>query len=113
MTKDQKTTAIIVTASVLFVALVAFILWRMYQKKTKSEKDDSDTTFPLQLGSRGESVKKLQEYLNDQISAIELNDNIKLTKLDEDGIFGAKTEDACLLVFGTKTVSADQYKNVK
>lgn len=112
MTKDQKTTAIIVTASVLFVALVAFILWRMYEKKTNAETDDGDAAFPLQEGGLGKNVKILQEYLNQKMSEMVLQDNLKLTPLKVDGIFGTKTKNACILVLGTDTVTEDQFQSL-
>lgn len=108
MTKEQKTTAIIITASVLFVALVAFILWRMYQK-SKEEKDYRSDGFPLQKGSLGNEVKTLQEYLNAKIDAMEFVDGVKLAPLKEDGIFGPKTAAACRLILGVESVSESRF----
>lgn len=112
MTKEQKTTAIIVTASVLFVALVAFILWRMYKKKTNATNSDDKNDFPLQEGSLGDNVKLLQEALNTKMSTMVVQDNISLTKLKVDGIFGTKTKNACILVLGTDTVTEDQFQSL-
>lgn len=112
MTKDQKTTAIIITASVLFVALVAFILWRMYKRKSTTANTE-DGSFPLQEGSLGNNVKLLQEYLNRRMAAMELPDEMKLVPLKVDGIFGTKTKNACYLVFGVESVTEDQFKSLK
>lgn len=111
MTKEQKTTAIIITASVLFVALVAFILWRMYKKRTASE-DDDDNSFPLQEGSLGKNVKLLQEYLNDKIDSMPFVDGVKLAPLNVDGIFGSKTKAACVYVLGVESITEDQFNSL-
>lgn len=112
MTKEQKTTAIIITASVLFVALVAFVLWRMYKKRSPNEGDGGDS-FPLQEGSLGDNVKKLQEYLNMKMGSMKLPDEMKLVPLKVDGIFGTKTKNACYLVLGVESVTEDQFKSLK
>lgn len=112
MTKEQKTTAIIITASVLFVALVAFILWRMYKRKSTTANTE-DGSFPLQEGSLGNNVKLLQEYLNRRMAAMELPDEMKLVPLKVDGIFGTKTKNACYLVLGVESVTEDQFKSLK
>ena len=114
MTKEQKTTTIIITASVLFVALVAFILWRMYKKKQSASDTelDSSAIFPLKIGSRGEEVKVLQRHLNNKMANMKTVDGSDLVPLDVDGIFGEKTQLACVLVFGTETVSAKQFSAI-
>ncbi len=113
MTKEQKTTAIIITASVLFVALVAFILWRMYKRKNTTANNTEEGSFPLQEGSLGNNVKLLQEYLNRRMAAMELPDEMKLVPLKVDGIFGTKTKNACYLVLGVESVTEDQFKSLK
>ena len=53
-----------------------------------------DSSFPLQFGTCGNKVKKLQSYLNSQGSALTV-----------DGKFGPKTEAAVQKALGVKTVS--------
>jgi LPXTG-motif cell wall-anchored protein len=55
--------------------------------------------FPLQIGSRGENVKKLQTYLNQKVNA----------GLVVDGIFGAKTAEAVKKAIGTDKVSQEMF----
>lgn len=112
MTKEQKTTTIIIIASILFVALVAFILWRMYEKKQTTSDMEQSSIFPLKIGSRGEEVKVLQRHLNNKMANMKTVDGSDLVPLDVDGIFGEKTQLACVLVFGTETVSAKQFSAI-
>jgi hypothetical protein len=51
--------------------------------------------FPLQIGSRGENVKKVQTFLNQKINA----------GLIVDGVFGAKTAAAVQQVIGSPIVT--------
>jgi peptidoglycan hydrolase-like protein with peptidoglycan-binding domain len=56
--------------------------------------------FPLQIGSRGENVKKLQSFLNQKINA----------GLVVDGVFGSKTAEAVKKAIGSSQVSESMFK---
>jgi peptidoglycan hydrolase-like protein with peptidoglycan-binding domain len=56
--------------------------------------------FPLQIGSRGENVKKLQSFLNQKINA----------GLVVDGVFGSKTAEAVKKAIGSTQVSESTFK---
>lgn len=58
--------------------------------------------FPLKQGSRGEEVRKLQEWLNKQNAGI---------TIAVDGIFGIKTESLLFAVTGKKEISYKEYKS--
>ena len=60
------------------------------------------STFPLARGSRGPEVKNLQGYLNRKYP-------VGLTLLDEDGVFGSKTEAFLKKFVGTTSVSRVEY----
>lgn len=60
------------------------------------------SVFPLQKGSRGPEVKNLQRYIN-------MN---SIAKLDEDGIFGTKTETVLKNLWGTTSVSQKEYNKM-
>lgn len=62
------------------------------------------SVFPLKKGSRGEEVRKLQHYLNGCLQYY-----LVLTPLDEDGIFGAKTEGICVTVTGSREITEEFY----
>ncbi len=60
------------------------------------------SVFPLQKGSRGPEVKNLQRYIN----------NNSIAKLDEDGIFGTKTETVLKNLWGTASVTQKEYNKM-
>lgn len=67
------------------------------------------SVFPLKKGSQGEEVRKLQHYLNGCLQYY-----LVLTPLDEDGIFGAKTEGICVTVTGSREITEEFYnKHIK
>lgn len=83
----------VIIAVIVLVVLVAAIFFIV-----KSEKQPSQ--FPLKQGSRGNQVKKLQEYINAQ------NQGVTLTV---DGIYGPKTQQAVYMIFGQNEVSKKVY----
>ena len=75
--------------------------------------DGSGRTYDpvLKRGSRGEDVKKLQRYLNSQLlvsGTQPLWNDIPLSSLVVDGIFGEKTEFICLWKFGRTSVKLSE-----
>lgn len=61
--------------------------------------------FPLAFGSRGENVKKLQEYLNSKIQP-------PLAYLDVDGIFGVLTQGALKSVTGKTSMTKEEFSKI-
>lgn len=73
-----------------------------YPPKTYESDASKPSVYPLKRGSRGEAVEFLQLGLN-QVYFNVLNEN-RLAKLDDDGIFGAKTEEMLYELYGTRIV---------
>ncbi|HON53702.1 MAG TPA: peptidoglycan-binding domain-containing protein, partial [Bacteroidales bacterium] len=76
--------------------ITAVIVYVMVQKQK------NPGVFPLKQGSRGEEVRKLQEWLNKQNAGI---------TIAVDGIFGPKTESLLFAVTGAKEISSKEYKS--
>jgi flagellar biosynthesis/type III secretory pathway M-ring protein FliF/YscJ len=96
--KKKKT--IILAAIVVAVIALTVIMLLVNRKK------ETDTgIFPLQQGSRGLEVTKLQQYLNEQ------SKDLQLQNIAVDGIFGKETEGRLLMITGKKSVSHLWYKN--
>ena len=115
MEGNKKQTTIIIICCILSVALIAFLLYRLYKKTNASFNGNSQNNvevFPLHEGSLGNEVKELQEYLNLKLSSMETTDGIKLVPLKIDGIFGEKTKTACVLIFGTAEISESQFNEI-
>lgn len=111
MTNDKKTTTLIIIACVIAVAFIAFLLWKSYQVKTSPYREVILSDYPLQKGSKGDSVIALQRQLNIELSKIDLGDGVRPSQLDVDGIFGEKTKKACLLVYGTDVITPAVLEN--
>ena len=78
---------------------------------------EAAASFPLQYGSRGAEVKKLQTALNVLLAdtakcgdELPQYNNQEITALQVDGIFGARTRKVCQWHFGKKTVTEAEYK---
>ncbi len=126
MKKSKK----IIGISLLVTGALVAVCYLLYKKGKKAEEakkaasDDETTTttsgtatFPLKYNSRGTEVKNLQKALNVLLAdAAECDEtlptynNKNITVLQEDGIFGARTEAACSWHFGKKQVTEKQYK---
>ena len=70
------------------------------------EKYASDS-FPLKRNSGGTKVKELQKYLNRLLTVNGYG------AIEEDGKFGAKTEEACVRIFGEKVCTEANFENLK
>lgn len=112
--------AIVIVLAVLVLAgLLVMFGDKIFGQKNGDQGAASGTTdtgtlavapiFPLKKGSRGEEVRKLQHYLNGCLQYY-----LVLTPLDEDGIFGAKTEGICVTVTGNREITEEFYnKHIK
>ena len=103
----------IIVCVVLLIIGVLLFLFRDKILRKKTEVSGSDGTeaapvseFPLQSGSRGEKVSKLQRYLNNIIQQAPVVHN----QLVVDGMFGPKTAEACGIAFGVYECSEANYK---
>ena len=76
MTNDKKTTTLIIIACVIAVAFIAFLLWKSYQVRTSPYREVILSDYPLQKGSKGDSVIALQRQLNIELSKIDLGDGL-------------------------------------
>lgn len=110
---------------VVSAAVVAYVLIRRKDEDMATEQPTTNNTSSnnampasdgiLQLGSRGQSVRLLQTYLNSQLLA---NYYVRpdypvdklgkrITQLKVDGIFGEQTQIVCLWQFGTTTAKLE------
>jgi len=93
----KKTKIILVVVAILLVAVISYFIFRKKASANTvatipaadtSNKPITNDNFPLNVGSQGENVKRLQMALN----------RIKPTdKLIEDGVFASKTRVKLLL----------------
>jgi|SRR3989304_6347667 len=78
------------------------------------------SVFPLQLGSKGEEVKILQQYLNrsksckDKMPKTSPNARVRqLLPLVEDGLFGELTETVLKLCYSSGSIDEPTFNNMK
>ncbi|MCM1168754.1 MAG: hypothetical protein NC324_02335 [Bacteroides sp.] len=111
----KKAWIIVVTVMVLAAVLVFLFRKKIFPglkqsgTATASGTDESSRTdrFPLQNGSSGERVAKLQAYINKMWKLTPVSrDHMPLA---EDGIFGVKTTAACEMFLNTSSVSESWY----
>jgi len=92
-------------------------------KKYRDNNNNSDfnnviippvVNFPLQYGSRGLFVKRIQKWLNERvlIPSKDLQKKLSISKLKEDGIFGKNTLKLVRLTFKSNKVSGTIFKKV-
>ena len=122
MTKSNKQIIIIlaVTATIIAAIVIAYFVMR---KKSSAkimpigeveDQEDPVGVTTLQYGSRGSEVKRLQIFLNQQLSLLiwkglpTLNGE-QIKELSTDGIFGVKTQAVVKWYFGKTTVTTDQF----
>ncbi len=120
----KKKTIIVASVSTIAACGIAYLLYRR-GKQTETETTtttDSTTTnetaatFPLEYGSRGTEVKKLQTALNVLLAdAVQCGEelpqynNQDIKSLSVDGIFGVRTKKVCQWHFAKKTVTEAEY----
>ena len=122
MTKSNKQIIIIlaVTATIIAAIVIAYFVMRK-KSSTKivpvgevEDQEDPVGVTTLQFGSRGSEVKRLQIFLNQQLSLLiwkglpTLNGE-QIKELSTDGIFGAETQAVVKWYFGKTTVTTDQF----
>ena len=122
MTKSNKQIIIIlaVTATIIAAIVIAYFVMRK-KSSTKivpvgevEDQEDPVGVTTLQFGSRGSEVKRLQIFLNQQLSLLiwkglpTLNGK-QIKELSTDGIFGAETQAVVKWYFGKTTVTTDQF----
>lgn len=109
--KNKKVVILVVA-----IGIVALSYFLIKKKKAQKEADSlfnqsqspsqpvSNDEFPLKNGSKGDNVKKLQDYLN-------LNIKPPMAKLKVDGMFGPATEAALSSVTSKKTMTKEDFNN--
>lgn len=122
MTKSNKQIIIIlaVTATIIAAIVIAYFVMRK-KSSTKivpvgevEDQEDPVGVTTLQYGSRGSEIKRLQIFLNQQLSLLiwkglpTLNGK-QIKELSTDGIFGAETQAVVKWYFGKTTVTTDQF----
>ncbi len=117
LTKNQK-----IGTGVGVLAVIGTVLGIRKARKNKRENDfsnDADimniqvspggkpsvASFPLKFGHRGNNVKKLQSWLNNQIGKIAMRTGVTLPTLKVDGIFGKNTLKAVRTTFKSDEVT--------
>lgn len=121
----------IVLASCLLVIALCIGLFFYLRKRSKEDTGDGTTALPneaapnsdnlneadpvLRRGSRGEEVKTLQRFLHERLVLAPIYDRESciysgqpLESLAIDGIFGPKTECACVWWFGKSSVKLSE-----
>ena len=122
----SKRTYIILAICLLIIAGSIGAYWYL-RKKQKASDAGADQTLPsagdqradsdpvLKMGSRGENVKKLQQFLHEKLVLAPIYDKPNpvcngktLDSLVIDGIFGEKTECACQWWYGKTSVKLSE-----
>jgi len=103
----KKKVIIIIIVLALLGAATFFIVKKVKQNKTgtTSSGTSSASTFPLKKGSQGNEVITLQTILNKIVGSAPID----TIRLDIDGIFGAKTEQALQEKVGLTQLTKNQY----
>ncbi len=124
MKKSNKQIIIIlaVTAVIIAAIVIAYVVMRKKNSKQPILPIVSEDTLPisssttkiLQYGSRGEDVKRLQKFLNEQLAlliwkGLPTVNGKQITKLSVDGIFGDETQAVVKWYFGTTIISTDKF----
>lgn len=117
--------AIGVCIVVVLAAVAAYVLIRRKDEDIATEQPATTDTSSnntmsvsdgeLKLGSRGQSVRQLQMYLNGQLLANYYvrsdypvdKSGKRITQLKVDGIFGEQTQAVCLWQFGKTTAKLE------
>lgn len=121
MKANNKRPLIILAVLIILLAGVATAYFILRKKdKTPAATPDSEpaddqpaVSGVLQMGSRGDDVKRLQAFLNKQLFFLvwrdmPVCDGKQITKLAEDGIFGKETLAVVKWYFNSTTVNVNQ-----
>lgn len=113
--KNKKITALVIVAVVIVFIVIVWLLvskrkrYSAYQESLKYD----PTVFPLKKGSRGKEVEEVQKYLNVAFSSkIYKAKSGNHELLDEDGIWGTKTEAAVNEFMGTSAIEESLYSSM-
>lgn len=120
MKKSSTYTYIVLAVSVLLIvgSIVCFFLLKKKSESVEENKLVYDSGQKpgtvLKYGSRGEDVKRLQEFLNSQLALYiykqhPIVNGKEISHLAVDGIFGAETRAAVVWYFGAEQVSTTQF----
>ncbi|MFA5300136.1 MAG: hypothetical protein WC389_18265 [Lutibacter sp.] len=86
---------------VLFLGLMVYLYYR-----NKRTENPQSLAFPLKKGSTGTEVKKVQTWLNKQLT--------QLTPLAVDGVWGDLTDERAFLILGKREINEVFYNlNIK
>lgn len=122
MTKSNKQIIIILTVTIAIIAAIVFAYFVIRKKSSTKivsideidNREEPSSVTTLQYGSRGSEVKRLQIFLNQQLSLLvwkglpTLNGE-QIKELSTDGIFGAKTQAVVKWYFGKTIITTDQF----
>lgn len=123
MTKSNKQIAVILAVTVAIIAAIVIAYFTIRKKSNtkiipvadeNSSENTVSTVKTLQYGSREDDVKRLQQFLNQQLvlliwKGLPTLNGKQITKLSVDGIFGAETQAVVKWYFGKTTVTTDQF----
>mgnify|MGYP002854268280 FL=1 len=119
MKKVNKQITVIVLIALLLVAVIVTVYFIAHKKQSQNDNSTTDNSGDtastvLQYGSRGNEVKRLQEFLNTQLSLMVWRgyptyNGQEIKQLTVDGIFGARTQAAVEWYFNSKTVLTNQF----
>lgn len=101
---------LIIIAVVIVVGLIIFLLWA-YRDKIFGKGGDTgsgNAAFPLQMGSNGVEVAKLQVYLQGKGQPMPISCGAGVC----DGIWGNETETAVVAVLGTNSITEAKFKSL-
>lgn len=128
MKKTNKKIVLIVLVALLLIAFIVtgYVIIRRKQAERSGSADStgsatgaagtssSAAASTLQYGSRGDEVKRLQQFLNAQLvmlvwRGLPTYNGKEISKLDEDGIFGARTLAVVKWYFNSTSVRTNQF----
>jgi hypothetical protein len=99
----------------LFILIAGSLYFTVKAKKAETSSEGfgskkSKGKFPLKQGSQGKEVLALQKFMNGEVPIV-----LNFLKIDEDGIFGSKTQSLLFSLFKINEVSEEFYSenNIK
>lgn len=114
---DKRIIITLVVFAVMIATIVGYYLYKTKSNSSTSQDADipnNNTSLTLSLGSEGQEVRRLQQYLNTQLAmqiwkSRPTYNGKEIVKLLEDGIFGQRTLAVVRWHFGTDTVTTNQF----
>lgn len=115
MANRTKITLCVCLIVVVLAVVGIFFIRKKEQKLPSADKTSVTAEEMLKLGDRGDNVRLLQQFLNARLICRMIYDkptptynDKELLSLDVDGIFGPRTEAACIWWFGRSTVKLSE-----